>query len=244
MRKLQERNLYIRPEKCEWHKKEVTFLGFIVGINGLRIDPDKIKSVKEWPTPTTIKQVQAFLGFANYNRKFIKNYSALAQPLIKLTRKDQSFEWTQEQQTAFQKLKEASVQAPTLKMFDEGKPIQIETDASDLAIGACLTQEHEGQRHPVAYFSRKLTPAEQNYDIHDKELLAIVAALRHWRVYAEGAPALTVFSDHKNLPSGLQIRYSVNFTNRHGNSQRELAMEDDALQRTTLLRLCHLQASE
>lgn len=84
-------------------------------------------------------------------------------------------------------------------MFDTHKPIHLETDASDLAIGACLTQEHDGKRHPVAYYSRKMSTAEQNYDIHDKELLAIVASLEHWRVYAEGAPALKIWSDHKNL---------------------------------------------
>lgn len=84
-------------------------------------------------------------------------------------------------------------------IFDPKKPIQIETDASDKAIGACLTQEYDGKRRPVACHSRKLTPAEQNYDIHDKELLAIVAALQHWRVYCKGAPGLTILTDHKNL---------------------------------------------
>ena len=88
---------------------------------------------------------------------------------------------------------------PVLKMFDSSRGIQIETDACDLAIGACMTQEFDGKRHPIAYFSRKMSPAEQNYDIHDKELLAIVQALQQWRVYAEGAPSLIIYSDHKNL---------------------------------------------
>ena len=84
-------------------------------------------------------------------------------------------------------------------MFDTKKLLRIESDASDLAIGACLTQEHEGKQHPVVYMLRKLSPAEQNYDIYDKELLAIVAALETWRVYAEGSPGLTIYIDHKNL---------------------------------------------
>ena len=84
-------------------------------------------------------------------------------------------------------------------MFDTKKPLRIESNALDLAIGACLTQEHKGKQHPVAYISRKLSPAEQNYDIYDKELLAIVAALETWRVYAEGSPGLTIYIDHKNL---------------------------------------------
>jgi len=88
---------------------------------------------------------------------------------------------------------------PVLKLFDPTKPIRIETDASDLAVGACLCQEYDKKWHPVAYYSRKLSPAEQNYDIHDKELLAIVAALEQWRVYAEGAPGLDILTDHKNL---------------------------------------------
>lgn len=187
------------PEKCEFFKKEITFLGFVIGTNGIRIDPEKTKSIAEWKEPKTVKDVQAFLGLANYNRKFIKDYSKLAAPLTNLTRKDVEFKWNSDQQRAFDRLKAASIEAPTLIMFDTKKPVQVETDASDFAIGACLTQEKDGKRHPIAYFSRKMTPAEQNYEIYDKELLAIVAALRHWRVYCEGATGLTIYSDHKNL---------------------------------------------
>lgn len=187
------------PEKCEFHKKSVKFLGFIIGTDGVRIDPEKTRSIEEWPTPRTVKEIQSFLGLANYNRKFIPDYSRVAIPLTKLTRKDTPFKWTSDQENAFQALKKMCTTSPTLRIFDVKLPIQIETDASDLAIGACLTQEHSGQRHPLAYYSRKMTPAEQNYDIHDKELLAIVVSLQHWRVYAEGAPGLIIYSDHKNL---------------------------------------------
>lgn len=187
------------PEKCEFHKKSVKFLGFIIGTDGVKIDPEKIKSIEEWPTPTNLKGVQSFLGLANYNRKFIKDYSRIAKPLTELTKKDTPFIWNQKRQEAFNKLKDMCATAPTLRIFDPKLPIQIETDASDMAIGACLTQENLGQRHPLAYYSRKMTPAELNYDIHDKELLAIVSALEHWRVYAEGVPGLIILSDHKNL---------------------------------------------
>ncbi len=187
------------PNKCEFFKKEIEFLGFLIGTDGIKIDPKKTTSIVEWPVPKTVKEVQAFLGLANYNRKFVKDYSKIAIPLTNLTKKDEQFIWKPEHQQTFNKLKDACCQAPTLAMFDGTKPIQIETDASDRAIGACLTQEREGKRHPIAYFSRKMTPAEQNYEIYDKELLAIVAALRHWRVYCEGAPKLTIYSDHKNL---------------------------------------------
>lgn len=197
--RLSETTFKTAPEKCEFHKKNVKFLGFIIGTDGIKIDPEKTKSVNEWPTPKTVKDIQSFLGLANYNRKFIPNYSRIAMPLTKLTKKDTPFKWTEDQETAFQMLKDMCTTSPTLRIFDVKLPIQIETDASDLAIGACLTQEFEGKRHPLAYYSRKMTPAEQNYDIHDKELLAIVVSLQHWRVYAEGAPGLIIYSDHKNL---------------------------------------------
>ena len=197
--KLQARNLKANPKKCEFHTKETEFLGFIIGVDGIRIDPSKIAAIKEWPTPTCVKDIQSFLGLTNYNRKFVESYSEKALPLVDLTRKDTPFKWDSGQKKAFELLKQSCIEGPTLRMFDSRKPVHIETDASDRAIGACLTQEHEGKRHPVAYYSRKMTPAEQNYDIHDKELLAIVAALQHWRVYAEGAPSLTILTDHKNL---------------------------------------------
>jgi len=145
------------PEKCEFYKKEVKFLGFIMSQNGIKIDPEKTKSIEEWPTPKNLTEVQSFLGLANYNRKFIKDYSKQATPLTKLTRKDEPFIWGEEQETAFNKLKTAMGTAPMLRMFDTKIPIELETDASDLAIGACLTQRHENKRHPVVYYSRKIT---------------------------------------------------------------------------------------
>jgi hypothetical protein len=187
------------PEKCAFHKQEVDFLGFIISTEGIRIDPEKVKSIQEWPIPKTVKDVQAFLGLANYLRKFIEGFSRMSKSLTELTKKDTPFQWSQQRHKAFDNIKQAIIRASMLKIFDPKKPIQIETDASDYALGACLTQEHDGKRYPIAYYSRQMSPAEQNYDIHDKELLAIVAALRHWRVYCEGAPGLTVLSDHKNL---------------------------------------------
>ena len=196
---LNERDLRLKPEKCEFHREEVDFLGFVVGRNGIRIDPNKVKAIKEWPTPTDVKELQSFLGFVNYNRKFVKGYSAKAVPLTNLTAKDKPWSWGEKEQTAFESLQQACTKDPVMRMFDPKKPVRLETDASDLAIGACISQEYDGKWHPVAYLSRKLSPAEQNYDIHDKELLAIVASLEQWRVYAEGAPELTIFTDHKNL---------------------------------------------
>lgn len=196
---LQQYALAVDPDKCKWHQEEVEFLGCMVGKNGVRMSEDKIKVVKEWPTPTTVKEIQSFLGFVNFNRQFIKNFSLITAPLTKLTRKDTKWNWTTQHDNAFQTLKQACVEPPVLIAFRSGEPLRFETDASDLALGMCAKQERDGKWHPIAYHSRKLTPPEENYDVHDKELLAIVVALEHWRIYAESCSELTIFSDHKNL---------------------------------------------
>jgi RNase H-like domain found in reverse transcriptase/Reverse transcriptase (RNA-dependent DNA polymerase)/Integrase zinc binding domain/Chromo (CHRromatin Organisation MOdifier) domain len=201
--KLAERKLLLDPEKCEFYKEEVTFLGFMCGRNGIRMDPAKIEAVTNWKEPTTVKEVQAFLGFANFYRRFIKGFSAVTQPLTMLTRKEQKWEWTDKAQEAFDTLKECFTSAPILTTFDPERPIVLETDASDFAIGACLSQLDDDKRlKPIAYYSRKLSPAELNYDVHDKELLAIVVAFEQWRVYLEGPKhQVQVWTDHKNLTS-------------------------------------------
>lgn len=197
--RLRTASLLLKPEKCEWHKEEVTFLGFRVGRNGVKMDEAKIQVVKDWPTPTTVKGIQEFLGFVNFNRRFIKDYSKKALPLTKLTRKDTPFTWGREQDDAFESLRQACIDPPTLATFRSNEPLRMETDASDLALGACITQERDGQWHPIAYYSRKFSGPEERYDVHDKELLAIVSALEHWRVYAESCSELTIYTDHKNL---------------------------------------------
>jgi hypothetical protein len=141
---------------------------------------DKIQAILAWPVPTSIKHIQQFLGLANYYRKFIPNFSKCTSPLTRLLRKDISFDWTPEVQLAFDSLKRAFTSAPVLRYFDPSLPITIETDASDFAMGAVLQQPSaldDKKLHPVAFWSRKFSPAEFNYEIYDKELLAIKAAL-------------------------------------------------------------------
>ena len=196
---LSQAGLLLKPEKCEFHRRSVEFLGFVVSTKGISMSPEKIKAIAEWPTPHDVKEVQSFLGFANFNRKFIEGYSKKALPLTDITKKDIGFTWGQDQQKAFDTLKKACADPPVLCTFQANEPARIETDASDLAIGACLCQMKDQKWHPVAYYSRKMSAAEQNYDIHDKELLAVVCALQNWRVYAESCSDLTIFTDHKNL---------------------------------------------
>ena len=175
---LWETRLLLEPEKCEFHKKEVDFLGYVVTTEGIKPDLKKVQDLLDWPKPTTVKELQSFLGTINFNRKFIEGFSAIALPLTELTKKEQDYKWTNKHQASFEKLKKACTTMPVLRTFEPGKPIRIETDASDTAIGACLRQRFDGKWHPIAYHSRKMTDAEQNYDIHDKELLAIVIAFQ------------------------------------------------------------------
>ena len=135
--------------------------------------------------------VRSFLGLCNYFRKFIDHYSGIAVPLTNLTRKSVGWNWTGKCQDSFEKLKRSLIEAPLLRTPDESKPYDVVTDASDLGLGAVLLQEG----HPVAFESRKLNSAELNYTVTEKEMLAVVHALRVWRCYLEGAQ-FTVFTDH------------------------------------------------
>lgn len=201
LEKLRGAGILLKPEKCEFHKEELEFLGFIVGTHGVRMNPKKVEAVLDWPTPRTVKEIQSFLGFANFYRRFIEGYSRISAPLTELTRKERQFDWTPRAQEAFEELKERFTRAPVLAVFNPELEITVETDASDFAIGACLSQKQkDGTLRPIAYYSRKMTPAELNYDVHDKELLAIVIAFEQWRVYLEGSKyPVSVQTDHKNL---------------------------------------------
>ena len=162
------------------------------------MDPRKISTIKDWPAPTNVSEVRSFLGLASYYRKFVPGFSAVATPLTSLLYKDKHFQWTPSEQEAFNTLKERLTTAPVLLLPDPNKPFTITTDASDFTIGAVLTQDQGKGEQPVAYESRKLSPAEQNYPIHEKELLAIVHAIRLWRMYLEGR-RFTVITDHASL---------------------------------------------
>lgn len=198
--KLRTAGLYAKLEKCIFHQPQVEFLGYIISGEGLSMDPQKIRTVIEWKKPATIRDVQCFLGFANFYRIFIRNYSKIAAPLTRLTCKDK-LEWNAEADQAFETLKKALTMAPILTHPDFQKPFFLETDASDFALGAVLSQpDKDGRLHPVAFHSRKFTAAEINYEIHDKELLAIVDLFQEWRHFLEGAQhPVTVHTDHKNL---------------------------------------------
>lgn len=203
--KLQEYNLFCKPEKCEFNVDTTTFLGFIISPQGLSMDPSKIQTITGWNPPTTVKGVQSFLGFANFYRRFIQDYSKLAEPLFNLTRKNTRFIWSQSCDRSFEALKKAFTSEPILKHFDPKLDTILETDASDRVISAVLSQYHTNsdgikRLHPVAYFSRKMNSAEVNYTVGDKELLAIVEGLKEYRQYVCNLAApIKIITDHQNL---------------------------------------------
>lgn len=165
------------------------------------MDPSKISTVQEWPQPENVKDVQSFLGFANFYRRFVQGYSKIVQPLTMLTRKEIPFVWGETQIIAFETLKKAFTTAPILQHFNPEKEIIVETDASDYVSAGVLSQYDDNQvLHPIAFFSKKHTPAECNYEIYDKELLAIIRAFEEWRPELEGAThPIQVLTDHRNL---------------------------------------------
>ena len=199
LRCLKQRRLLFKLEKCEFHQFNVEFLEFVIRIKGMCMNSIKLKAIKKWSKSTSVKEVQAFLRFVNYNRKFIKNYFKKVISLINLTIKDKPWNWEIKKRQAFERLRDVCLQQSILQMFNSKKSIRIETNASNLIIDACLNQENEGKQHFVTYFSRKLSSTKQNYDIHDKKLLAIIIFLKTWKIYVEEALELTIYTNHKNL---------------------------------------------
>lgn len=196
--RLRANKLYAKLSKCEFFKSEIGFLGHTVSANGLGPEQSKISAIHDWPAPTTVKELRSFLGLANYYRRFIEHFSHIAAPMTELLRKDQNYDWGPAQQQAFDTLKERLTTAPLLLLPDPNLPFHLNCDASDFAIGAVLMQDQGNGLQPVAYESRKLNPAERNYPVHDREMLAIVHALRVWRHYLEGPPILGI-TDHDSL---------------------------------------------
>lgn len=198
---LREAGLYAKLEKCEFFVEETTFLGLIVGANGIRMDPRKIETIVNWEKPTCLRDVQAFIGFSNFYRRFIRDFSKIISPLVRLTRKGIAFNFGPDCQEAFEKLKTAFTKAPVLASFDWEKDVILETDSSDHVSAGVLSQYgDDGILRPVAFFSKKHSSTECNYEIYDKELLAIVRCFEEWRPELEGAPSpIRVITDHKNL---------------------------------------------
>ncbi|KAF8702903.1 hypothetical protein RHS03_06327, partial [Rhizoctonia solani] len=201
LRRLMENQLFCKASKCTFHVTLVEYLGIIVSDKGFSLDKLKIQAVQEWPIPTKVKEVQLFLWFANFLQCFVANFSHLARPLHNLVKKDTAWKWETKEQDAFQKLKDAISNTPVLCHANLSKPYFLETDASGAALGSILSQQQEdGCLHPLGFLSKSFKGAEQNYDMHNKELLAIICSFEYWHIFLEGmAHPITVFTDHQNL---------------------------------------------
>ena len=195
---LRKHKLYAKLSKCSFFKDDMDFLGHIVGRNGIAMDPRKVKTILEWPPLTSVKHVRSFLGLAGYYRKFVKSFSAIASPLTDLLRADNKFTWSDKEQAAFEALKVALTSAPVLAVPNPELPFEICCDASDQALGAVLMQNQGNGLQPIAFYSRKFNAAEQNYPTHDRELAAVIAALKEWRQYADG-DKIILQTDHEAL---------------------------------------------
>lgn len=186
--------------KCKFGCKQVDYLGHVISGDGVAVDPDKIKCVLEWPEPKNVKGVRGFLGLTGYYRKFIKDYGKIAKPLTELTKKN-NFVWGKEALVAFKLLKQIMTTPPVLGLPDFSVPFEVECDAAGRGIGAVLMQK----RQPIAFFSKALSDGNLTKSVYEKELMALVLAIQHWRHYLLGKP-FVVYTDHKSLKHFLQQR--------------------------------------
>ena len=196
--RLRAQKLYAKRSKCEFFRKEVEFLGHRIGANGLSVSQDKIDAVKQWKPPRNVTELRSFLGLAGFYRRFVEKYSHIALPLTELTKGENTWKWGPEQQTAFDTLKEKLCNAPVLLIPDPSKPFVLNCDACGYATGAVLQQDQGRGLQPIAYRSRKLTPAECRYDTREQEFLALFDACSYWRHYLHGQ-RFTLLSDHDSL---------------------------------------------
>jgi hypothetical protein len=208
LQRLREAGLQLDIDKCEFEVQSTKYLGFIIEAEkGVRMDPEKVKAILEWQAPKSVKGIQSFIGFANFYRVFIRSFSEIVRPITDLVRKDEKFKWTNEAQAAFEKLKGMFVSAPILVQFDYTRTTILETDSSGWCVGGTLFQEDDnGMLRPCAYFSKKLNPSECNYEIYDKEMLAIVRCLEEWDAELRSVLSFQIRTDHRNLEYFMTVR--------------------------------------
>lgn len=196
---LRKHGLYVKLSKCSFMQEETEFLGHVISKNGLHTNAGLVRAIREWPRPEKQKDVQQFIGLAQFYQQYIQNFADIALPLTSLLGEGRQFVWDDTTESAFLALKNAISTAPVLRIFDPNLRSTVETDASGFAVGAVLFQtDSNGVSRPVAFTSRKLNSAEKNYPTHEQELLAVVHALKTWRYYLDGSHFI-VYTDHDTL---------------------------------------------
>lgn len=201
---MRKHKLYANLKKCVFAAPEIPVLGCFVSKNGVRPDPEKIRTIKEWPPPANVKQLRQFLGMATYLHKYSRGFAQRALPLSALLRKDAAWKWTALEQQSFASIKQSLIEAPVLAIADQNKEFFVVCDASDNAIGCALMQkDDDGNERVISYESRQLKAAERNYPVHDKELLAMKYALAKYRIYLMGDRSFTVYTDHASLRTAI-----------------------------------------
>ncbi len=197
---LQERRLFLKPEKCKFEQKEVEYLGLVISKDHVTMDPMKVHRVMEWPTPMKVKEVQSFVSFVNFYQKFIHNFSDITCPLYALTHKTQQWVWGLAKQV-FDALKKAITSTPILTFPSQSSHFHLKCDTSNFATGAVLSQAQADRMHqPVTFMSKGFSDVERNYQIHNKEMLAIMHALDEWCHFLEGTmEKFEILTDHWNL---------------------------------------------
>jgi hypothetical protein len=191
---LRKERLFANFKKCTFYTDKLVFLGFVVSAQGIQVDEEKVCAIQDWPSPTSVGNVRSFHGLASFYRRFVKDFSSLAAPLTEVIKKNVGFRWGEEQEKAFQLIKEKLTNAPLLSLPNFSKTFEIECDASGVGIGAVLMQEGR----PIAYFSEKLSGAALNYPTYDKELYALVRALETWQHYL-WPKEFVIHTDHESL---------------------------------------------
>ena len=195
---IKKANLQINPEKCHFCTNEMQFLGHIVGIDGIKPNPQKVEKLEKLPSPKNITQLRAFIGLASYYRRFIEGFAKKAAPLHELLKKNVEFIWTDKHEEIFNWLKQRLITPPILQYPDYNISFILFTDASYQGIGAVLAQIKDKKEYVIAYASRTLSPAEKNYSTVELECLAVVWAVKYFRHYIHGT-RFTLVTDHKAL---------------------------------------------
>src|ERR1700729_1521302 len=203
--KLRGAQLKLSPKKCHFFQKEVKYLGHLISEDGVKTDPEKTEAIQNWPIPKNKHEIRSFLGLCTYYRRFIKSFADIARPLHKLTENNNSYDWTEECEMAFEKLKAALCNPPVLSYPEPAQMFIVDTDASNSSIGGILSQIQNGQEKVIAYFSKVLSKPERNYCVTRKELLAIVKTLEHFHKYLYGQKFL-LRTDHASLKWLLQFK--------------------------------------